>query len=105
MGKPTPVRAKGARRLNATPELIANIRQRYEHSDEPLATMAADLGCSIETVRNMAQRAAAPALHDETPYDDMPADLDEFREALARRIEAFMESRGDEEDAFRVHGE
>ena len=27
----------------------------------------------------------------------MPEDIDEFRERLARRIEAFMESRGDEE--------
>jgi hypothetical protein len=32
-----------------------------------------------------------------TDYDDMPADIDEFREALARRIEAFMESRPDED--------
>lgn len=31
--------------------------------------------------------------------DDFPHDLDEFRLELARRIEAFMESRGDEEDA------
>ena len=34
-----------------------------------------------------------------TDYDDMPADIDEFREALAKRIESFMESRTDE-DAF-----
>jgi len=33
------------------------------------------------------------------PYDDMPADLDEFRLDLARRIAAFMESRPDDADA------
>ena len=54
--RPTPVRAIEARRIKATPELIANIRQRYEHSDERLATMAADLGCCGETVRAMAKR-------------------------------------------------
>ena len=31
--------------------------------------------------------------------DDFPRDLDEFRLELARRIEAFMESRADDEDA------
>jgi hypothetical protein len=30
--------------------------------------------------------------------DDLPTDIDEFRDALARRIEAFMESRPDEGD-------
>jgi hypothetical protein len=34
---------------------------------------------------------------DEQPDDDMPADIDAFRDALARRIEAFMESRTDAE--------
>jgi hypothetical protein len=31
--------------------------------------------------------------------DDMPRDLDEFRRELARRIEAFLQSRPDEDDA------
>lgn len=44
-------------------------------------------------------RAGIPeALHDHDD-DDMPADLDAFRDELARRIEAFMESRTDEEFA------
>jgi hypothetical protein len=55
MGKP-PTRAIEARRLKVTPELLANVRQRYEQTDEPLSTMAADLGCSLETVRNIAKR-------------------------------------------------
>ena len=32
--------------------------------------------------------------------DDLPEDLDELREALAQRIEAFMQARGDEAEAF-----
>ncbi len=55
MGK-KPARKRGARRLNVTPELTANVRHRFEHSEERLATMAADLGCCIETVRAMARR-------------------------------------------------
>lgn len=34
-----------------------------------------------------------------SPYDDMPADPDAFRDELARRIEAFLASRPDEGDA------
>ena len=55
MGK-KPARKRGARRLNVTPELTANVRHRFEHSEERLATMAADLGCCIETVRAIARR-------------------------------------------------
>jgi hypothetical protein len=199
-------RAIESRRLRVTPALLADVRRRFERSDEPLATMAADFGCSIETVRNIAKRerwlryqppprdlspaarlaaraaalameqgaaqndpAPAPAqppqeqpllladtaeqLHRELQtllaeltatrarmkreragkhdlrqtsqviasltatlralqpmlcavppagadhaYDDVPADIDEFREALARRIEAFMQSRPDEDE-------
>jgi len=217
MGK-TPVAAISARRLKITPALHDNVRRRYEQTDEPLAAFAADLGCTVQTVCNIAKRegwvryvapprdvtpamllrvraerlaelqptveqdrasaisagglpppagaedeaphptetaealhrelnafladvrverarmkregygksdlqkmshtiaslaatlrALRPMLRDasvstqcESDYDDMPADLDEFREALARRIEAFMESRGDEADAFEL---
>lgn len=46
-------------------------------------------------------RTAQPGQNHDNPdrYDDMPADLDAFREDLARQIEAFMESRPDEDDA------
>jgi hypothetical protein len=44
-------------------------------------------------------RANLPgSIHDDHAYD-MPADLDAFRDDLARQIEAFMESRPDEDDA------
>jgi hypothetical protein len=49
------------------------------------------------------QGMRGPALTDtgstDNGYDDMPADLDEFRLALARRIEALFESEEDAEDA------
>jgi|SRR5215831_341173 len=47
---------KGARRLNITPDLKADVRRRYETTAEKLATMAADCGCCGETVRAMAKR-------------------------------------------------
>ena len=56
MGRPTPLRAIEARRIKATPELLANIRRRYEHTPRTLSTMAADLGCSGQTVCNIAKR-------------------------------------------------
>jgi hypothetical protein len=55
MGKPPP-RAIEARRLNITDELKANIRHRFEHTPESLSTMAADLGCTGQTVCNIAKR-------------------------------------------------
>ena len=54
MGNTT--RATEARRLKFTDELLANVRWRFEHTDEQLSTMAADLGCCSETVRNIAKR-------------------------------------------------
>ena len=51
-----PARKKGAPRLNITPELLADVRRRYEHTPERLATMAADLGCCVETLRAIAKR-------------------------------------------------
>jgi len=54
------------------------------------------LGTMTRTLRELnallAQQPARPALD-----DDMPEDIDAFRERLARKIEAFMESRSDEE--------
>ena len=52
----SPKGAVSPRRLNVTPALMADVRRRYEASEETLATLAADLGCSVETVRNIAKR-------------------------------------------------
>jgi len=50
------MRATEARRLKFTPELLADVRRRFEGSDEPLSTMAADLGCCKTTLRGIAKR-------------------------------------------------
>ena len=76
MGKTT--RAVSPRRLNVTPELLADIRHRYEHTPESFSTMAADLGCSIETVRNIAKREGW--VH----YQPPPRDLSPAAKLLAR---------------------
>lgn len=44
-------------------------------------------------------RGGRPSEGEPNDYDDMPRDLDEFRRALARRIEAFVASRTDLDDA------
>jgi len=51
-----PTRAIEARRLKFTPALLANIRHRFEHTDESLSTMAADLGCCKTTLQDHAAR-------------------------------------------------
>ena len=73
-----PTRAILARRLNITDELKANIRQRYEHTSESLATMAADLGCTGQTVCNLAKREGW------VRYEAPPRDLSPAAKLLAR---------------------
>ncbi|HMJ43684.1 MAG TPA: hypothetical protein VK522_15540 [Pseudolabrys sp.] len=57
----------------------------------------ADLTTTLERLRRL--EIGAPQHERQDTHDDMPADLDAFREDLARQIEAFMESRPDEDDA------
>jgi hypothetical protein len=73
-----PARAIEARRLKVTPELLANIRHRYEHTDESLSTMAADLGCTGQTVCNIAKREGW------VRYVPPPRDLSPAARLLAR---------------------
>src|SRR6185369_14642286 len=55
MGNP-PLRAIATRRLNITDALKQDIRRRYEQTPESLSGMAADLGCTAQTVCNLAKR-------------------------------------------------
>jgi len=55
----------------------------------------ATLTQAMHKLQQMQSRVAQPGLYDDD--DDIPEDIDAFREALARRIEAFMESRPDED--------
>ena len=80
----TPKGAVSPRRLSVTPELLADVRRRYEQTDEPLATMAADLGCSLETVRNIGTRENW-VRYVRPPHDLTPAARLKVRaEALAK---------------------
>ena len=62
-------------------------RQRVEagRAARTLASLAATLHRL-----NCMQMGLPPSAND---YDDIPTDIDEFRRRLARRIEAFLESR------------
>jgi hypothetical protein len=79
-----PTRAIESRRLKFTPALIADVRRRYEHTSEGLAAMAADLGCSIETVRNIATREGwlryAPPPRDLSPAARLKARAEKLAE-------------------------
>ncbi|MBS0246961.1 MAG: hypothetical protein JSR61_10100 [Proteobacteria bacterium] len=51
----------------------------------------ASLTATLERLHRL--EIGAPRPHGADAYDDMPADIDEFRERLARRIRAFVASR------------
>jgi hypothetical protein len=76
-------------------------REGYgKHDLREVSGTIASLSAVLRTLQSM--RCAVPQAGADHDYDDIPADIDAFREALARRIEAFMESRADDEDAFAV---
>ncbi len=54
--KTTAAKPPSARRYSYTEELLANGRQRYEHTDEPVTSIAADFGCDKTTFQRMANR-------------------------------------------------
>ena len=62
-------------------------REGYaKHELQAVSRVIADLAGSLARLKPLAPRAAEP--DSGIPYDDMPADLDEFRDELARRIDA-----------------
>jgi hypothetical protein len=80
------------------------VRARLRHAPRPAADAersARTLAILTQTLQNLqrlraGQDSFGPPDDDD---DDMPADLDEFRYELARRIDAFVASRTDERDA------
>jgi hypothetical protein len=77
-------------------------REGYaKHELQATSRVIHDISASLQRLKPLAH--AAPPIHDsETAYDDIPADLDAFRDALARRIEAFFASRPDAGAAARA---
>jgi hypothetical protein len=73
--------------LKGTPQAVAE----RERAARTLANLTATLQ------RLQAMRSGAP--QPETDYDDIPADIDAFRNELARRIRAFVASRSARGDA------
>ncbi|MGB7258687.1 MAG: hypothetical protein WBD48_11475, partial [Pseudolabrys sp.] len=59
----------------------------------PDAALTARTLASLTDTLHKLQRLQCAASPTDTAYDDMPADIDEFRERLARRIRAFVASR------------
>jgi hypothetical protein len=57
------------------------------------------LGALTRTLRELNGLLAQQPLRAAEPYDDMPEDMDAFRDELARRIRAFLASRADEDFA------
>jgi len=79
--------------VRALREALKGVPRRPREGEATART----LSTLTETVQKIHRMRCA--LTQSRPYDndDMPADIDEFREALARKIEAFMESRPDED--------
>jgi len=82
-------------------DIYEAMRARLKHLPQsPLdAERTARTLSALTTTLHRLQRLRAGDIESRLPddYDDPPADIDAFRDALARRIEAFMESRTDEE--------
>src|SRR6185312_10361892 len=75
-------------------ELKARPRARGE--TEKTARALSILTQTWQTLQHMRSGVAVPA---GSPDDEMPSDLDAFRDELARRIDAFVAARPDEADA------
>lgn len=72
---------------------LRNTPQAAQEAERTARTLA-NLTATFNKLERM--RCGLP----DTDNDDIPTDIDELRQELARRIAAFMESRGDDEDAF-----
>ena len=62
---------------------------------ERAARTLANLTATLQKLSPLRGGVPLTASHTGNDYDDMPADLDEFRRDLARRIDAFVASRTD----------
>ena len=67
------------------------LRPRTRHDAERCARTLSVLTQTMQTLQRM--RGEGGGAGNSNDYDDMPEDMDAFREALARRIDLFVESR------------
>jgi len=85
-------------------ELAAEERARTELGASPrrradAARCARTLATLTQTLQALARLRGGPAPNAGSDDDDMPADIDDFRNELARRIDAFVASRTDGRNA------
>lgn len=71
------------------------LRPRSRHEAERCARTLSVLTQTLHTLQRM--RAGGGAAGNSDDYDDIPEDMDAFRNELARRIRLFVESRREEE--------
>ena len=86
--------------LAAVETLHANLKGRPQDAAGAART-ARTLSSLTATLHKLQSLQCTPA-NSGSDHDDIPADIDEFRNELARRIEAFVASRTDEGDAQRA---
>ena len=91
-----------ARVLPAIEATIARLAAGPQHPRE-MEQAGRALGALMRTLRELNALLSQHNAQAANAYDDLPEDMDAFREHLARRIEVFMETRGheidDEDDA------
>jgi hypothetical protein len=86
-----------ARVLPAIETIIARLAAGPQHPRE-MEQAGRALGALTRTLRELNALLNQQNALAGNAYDDMPEDMDAFRENLARRIDAFMEARGHEID-------
>jgi hypothetical protein len=87
-------------------ELAEFKAERAQLKGKPLGLLAreraartlAGLTRTLQMLQAMRCGVLLPESHNDNAYDDMPADLDEFRNELTRRIDALLASPPDEGD-------
>jgi hypothetical protein len=75
-----------------------------KHDLREISQVIANLTTTLRTLQPLLCPVPQAGADDDA-YDDMPADIDEFRHELARRIRAFVASRTDRGDAQGDAGE
>ena len=79
---------------------VALLEKTVPHGTEAAGRTARTLADRTATLERLHRlEIGAPRHNGQDSYDDLPADLDAFREALTQRIESFLASRTDA-DAF-----
>jgi hypothetical protein len=84
--------------LTAVEALRAQLKRRPHKALDGERT-ARTLSNLTETIKKLERMQCGNLQSGQDNNDDLPRDIDEFRNALARRIEAFVESRSDDGDA------